>query len=313
MKIAFFGTPEFAIKTFEKLLSSIHEILFVVTQRDKPKGRKKILSPPPVKILAQKNNIKVFQPEKVNSEEFIETYKRYNPDLNLIIAFGQIIPDEIIYAPRYTSINIHASLLPKYRGAAPINYALINGEKETGITYQFIEKRLDAGDIIYQKKMTIDIKDDGITLSEKLSSLAADTVCKVLDMVEKGNFKRIKQNENEATYAKILKKEDGKINFDDTTINVYNKIRGLLPWPVAYCKLDNKNLKIYKSDFFNELYDYKNITPGKIIDIIKNKGILVKTKDGNILLTEVQIEGGKRLPAYDFAIGYRNIKSKTLL
>jgi methionyl-tRNA formyltransferase len=308
MKIAFWGTPVFAVPILKKLINSKHEILFVVTQPDKPVGRKQTLTPPPIKLIALENNIKFFQPEKVASPEFISEYKKYEIDLNLIVAFGQILPDEIIYHPKHHSINIHASLLPKYRGASPINWAIINGDSETGITYQFIEKKLDAGDIIYQEKIKIESSDNSITLSEKLSQLSSETVLKVLDMIETKNYTRIKQDETKATYVKILKKEDGKLNFKEPAINIFNKIRGLLPWPVAYCTFDGKFLKIFKAEVINS----NTGEPGEIIDIIKGKGFVVKAGNDALLICEVQPESGKKMDAFSFAIGQKNFKGKFL-
>lgn len=308
MKIAFWGTPDFAVPILKKLINSKHEILFVVTQPDKPVGRKQILTPPPVKSLALENNLKIFQPEKVSTSDFLSEYKKYEIDLNLIVAFGQILPDEIIYHPKYHSINIHASLLPKYRGASPINWAIINGDSETGITYQFIEKKLDAGDIIYQEKIKIESSDTSITLSEKLSQLSSETVLKVIDMIETQNYKRIKQDEANATYVKILKKEDGKLNFNEPAINIFNKIRGLLPWPVAYCVFNEKLLKIFKAEIIN----LNSGKPGEIIDIIKGKGFVVKAGIDALLIYEVQLESGKRMDAFSFAIGQKNFKGKFL-
>ncbi|MCX8092745.1 MAG: methionyl-tRNA formyltransferase, partial [Candidatus Goldbacteria bacterium] len=220
MKIAFFGTPDFAVPVFETIVKSNHQIVLTVTQPDKPVGRKQILTPPPVKQIAIKYDIPVLQPEKAKDASFLEKYKKYNPDLNLIVSFGQILPEELIYFPKFHSINIHASILPKYRGASPINWAIINGDEKTGITYQFIEKKLDAGDIIYIEEIPIEKQDTSITLYEKLSKLSADTVLKVLEMVENNSYKREKQDESKATYVKILKKEDGKIDFNKPAINI---------------------------------------------------------------------------------------------
>ncbi len=308
MNISFFGTPEFAVPVLKKLINSKHKIILVVTQPDKPVGRKQILTPPPVKQIAEQYNLKILQPEKVSASTFINEYKKYKIDLGVVVAFGQIIPDEVIYHPEFHTINIHASLLPKYRGASPINWAIINGDKETGITYQFIEKKLDAGDIIYQEKIKIEKEDTSITLSNKLSVLAADTVLKVLDMVESNNYTRIKQNEYEASYVKILKKEDGKLDFNLSAENLINKIKGLLPWPCAYCFLDGKILKIFKA----ELFQTNTGKPGEIIDIIKGKGFIVKASVDAILVLEVQPQDGKKMDAYSFAIGQKEFKNKIL-
>ncbi len=311
MKIAFFGTPEFAVPTLETIYNSKHKIVLVITQPDKPSGRKQIITAPPVKQLAVKHNIPVLQPEKASDENFLKEYKKYIPDLNLIISYGQILPEELIYFPEFHSINIHASLLPKYRGASPINWAIINGDEKTGITYQFIEKKLDSGDIIYSEEISIEKYDTSITLYEKLSKLSADTVLKVLNMVETKNYTRIKQDESKATYVKTLKKEDGKINFNDQAKNIYNKIRGLLPWPCAYCYLDNKMIKIFSSEIISKTYNTVNQS-GQIIEVIKNSGFVVTCKDSFLLVKEIQVESGKRMSAYDFAIGHKDLTEKTL-
>jgi len=311
MKIAFFATPDFAIPTFESIYNSNHQIILVVTQPDKPVGRKQIISPSPVKQLATKYNLPVLQPEKASDKNFLENYKQFNPELNLIISFGQILPDELIYYPKYHSINIHASLLPKYRGASPINWAIINGDEKTGITYQFIEKKLDAGDIIYSEEIPIEKTDTSITLYEKLSKLSAKTVLKVLSMIENNTYVRQKQDESKATYVKILKKEDGKIDFNNSATNIFNKIRGLLPWPCAYCYLENKILKIFSSEVIEKPVDILH-TNGQITEIIKNTGFVVKCENSYLLINEVQIEAGKRMNAYNFSLGHKNLLGEIL-
>jgi methionyl-tRNA formyltransferase len=315
MKIAFFGTSDFSLPVFKSILASKHKIVVAITQPDKPVGRKQIITPSPVKKFATENNLPVLQPEKVSDKIFLDEYKKYAPDLNLIISFGQILPDELIYFPGFHSINVHASLLPKYRGASPINHAIINGDKKTGITYQFIEKKLDAGDIIYAEEIPIEKQDTSITLYKKLSELAAGTVLKVLNMIETQKFSRVKQDENKATYVKILKKEDGKINFNDSSENIFNKIRGLLPWPCAYCFYDDKMLKFFSSEPVEEKFNDAFAPPpvhGQIVKAIKNSGFIVACKNSFLLIKEVQIEGGKKMSAYDFAIGHKDLIGKIL-
>ncbi len=306
MNIAFFGTPEFAVPVLRKIINSKHKIVLVVTQPDKPVGRKQILTPSPVKQISLQNNLNILQPEKVSDKFFLEEYKKFPVDLNLIVAFGQILPEELIYFPKYHSINIHASLLPKYRGASPINWAIINGDKETGITYQFIEKKLDSGDIIYQEKIIIDDNDDSMSLYKKLSDLSAETVIKILDMIENRNFNRIKQDESKASYVKTLTKEDGKIDFNHDAEKLRNKIRGLLPWPVAFCNFEGKILKIFKAEKIN----YNSGKPGEIMEIVKGKGFIVKTGLDALLILEVQPESGKKMDAYSFAIGQKDFTGK---
>lgn len=311
MKIAFFGTPDFAVPVLETIYSSKHKIIVVITQPDKPVGRKQIKTPPPVKKFSLKNNLPILQPEKLKDETFLKKYKTFNPDLNLIVSFGQILPEELIYFPKYHSLNIHASLLPKYRGASPINWAIINGDKKTGITFQFIEKKLDAGDIIYTEEIPIEKQDTSITLCKKLSKLSADTVLNVLDMIESQKYTRIKQDENKATYVKILKKEDGKIDFNNSSENIRNKIRGLLPWPCAYCFLDDKMLKIFSAEPVRKNFN-NSFENGQIVEVIKNSGFIVACLNSFLIIKEVQLEGGRRMASYDFAIGHKNIVGKIL-
>ncbi|HDT15655.1 MAG TPA: methionyl-tRNA formyltransferase, partial [Firmicutes bacterium] len=244
MKIAFFGTPEIAAAVFETLIDSEYSVMLAVTQPDKPAGRKHILTPSPVKKLAEKNAIPLLQPGKCTDRNFLNEYKSFDIDINLIIAYGRILPDELIYHPKYDSVNIHASLLPKYRGASPINHAIINGDKETGVTYQFIEKKLDAGDIIHREKISISDNDDAVSLYEKLKELSRKSVLKVLSMLQTGSYTRKKQDETAASYVSILKKEDGRLDFNLPAETIKNRIRGLLPWPCAFCAFQGHTLKI---------------------------------------------------------------------
>ncbi len=309
MKIIFFGTPEIAAPCLNAVINSRHEVICVVTRKDKPAGRKKTVLPTPVKKTAMAHNIPVLQPEKPRGPDFISEYKKYPAGLNLIMAYGGILPPEVIYHPLRDSVNIHASLLPKYRGAAPINAAIINGDSETGITYQFINEQLDAGDIIYSEKIKIEQEDNSATLAEKIAGLAAKTSVTVLDMIEKGGCKRIPQDESKASYVKQLKKEDGKIYFNKTSREIINLVRGLLPWPAAFCYLGGKQLKVYRASE----YEYNGPEkPGTIVEIIKNKGPVVKTKDSAVILEKVQYEGGKKMDGYSFTLGHKNLKESIL-
>lgn len=209
-------------------------------------------------------------------------------------------------------MNIHASLLPKYRGASPINHAIMAGDHETGITYQFIEKKLDSGNIICAEKIKIDDSDDAVTMHDKLSCLAADTVLEVLETIENGKARRIKQSEADATYVGVLKKETGKIDFNDSAVNIFNKIRALVPWPVAYCSLDGIVLKLWKSEIYSAAEDISACPAGMIICLVKNKGFAVKTGGGCILITGVQEQSGKKMQAWDYCIGHKDLKGKIL-
>jgi methionyl-tRNA formyltransferase len=309
MKLAFFGTPGFAVPCLEKLIHSGHEIKAVITQPDRPAGRKQEVLPTPVKLLAQKHSLHVMQPEKIKSPEFLKEYEKLDLDLNIIIAFGQILPDELIYHPKYHSINIHASLLPRYRGASPINWALINGDTHTGISYQFIVQKLDAGDIIYTERIRIKDTDTYITVHDRLSRLTADTVLKVIESIENNTYTRVKQDESLSTYVTLLKKDDGKINFNLPSEKISRKIRGLLPWPAAFCGLDDKTLKIFSA----EPYDcVPTGTAGMISDVIKGRGFVVEVYGSCLLVTEVQYAGAKRMNAYQFSLGYKDLKGKIL-
>ncbi len=310
MKIAFFGTPLFAVPVLKTLISSGHEIILVVSQPDRPKGRSMETEPTPVKQAALEAGLNILQPEKCSNASFLDEYKTYSPDLNIIVAFGQILPEELIYHPKYDSVNIHASLLPKYRGASPINWAIINGDEETGVTYQFIDKGLDTGDIIYQEKIKIEKQDDAPALFEKLSRLSADTVLKVINLIEEGKAQRAKQDNAMASVVKTLKKETGKLDFNTPAVSIVNKVRGLVPWPCAYCAFKGKTLKIHSAETIDIISD---VAPGTIIEAVKNQGIAVKAADRCVLLKVVQPESGKKMNGWDFSLGHKDIIGSKLL
>lgn len=309
MNIVFFGTPEFAVLSLKAAAAAGHNIICAVSQPDRPSGRKQEILPTPVKKAAMELSIPVYQPEKIKSPEFMDAYLKLKPDLNLIAAYGQIIPEEIIYHPRFHSVNIHASILPRWRGAAPINAAILAGDRETGVTYQFIDKRLDCGDILHAVKLEITDDDDSITLYSKLSRLAADSVPAVLKKLESGKYTRIKQDDSAATVVKTLKKEDGKIDFTRPNRDIFNMVRGLLPWPVAYCTLDGAALKIFRAQCVDDTV--KN-PPGTVYGIVKGSGFLVAAGSGSLLVKEVQAEGKKRMSAADFIAGRQDIVGKVL-
>ncbi|MCE5299468.1 MAG: methionyl-tRNA formyltransferase [Spirochaetia bacterium] len=308
MNIAFFGTPSIAVPVLKTLIGSRHRVSLVVSRPDRPKGRSMEMEPTPVKKCALEASIPVLQPERVKEPSFMAEYKNYPVDLNLIMAFGQIIPDELIYAPKYAGVNIHASLLPKYRGAAPINAAIINGDSETGITYQFIEKRLDAGDILHQERIKIDESDDAVTLFDKIGALSAASVLKVLDMIESGNFTRVKQDETNATTVKILSKESGKIDFNKPAVTIARLVRGLVPWPTAWCMMEGKSLKILKASAVPAPDGSENLQPGAVAGLVKGEGFLIKTSDGCLLARMVQPESGKKMGGADFANGHKGLE-----
>ena len=246
MKIIFMGTPDFAAASLEALIDSRHEIQAVVTQPDKPKGRKGELTPSPVKVVAEGKGIKVYQPLKVRDEEFVETLRAYNPDVIVVVAFGQIIPLSILKMPKFGCVNIHGSLLPKYRGAAPIQWAVLDGEKETGITTILMDEGIDTGDILLKKTIKIDTDETSGSLFDKLMALGAETILETLDELEKGNLTPTKQGESPTAYAKMLTKAMGLIDFTKPAKELDCFVRGMDPWPSAYTLLSGKTLKLWK-------------------------------------------------------------------
>lgn len=298
MKIVFMGTPEFAVNVLQALIDSEYQVVGVVTQPDRLVGRKRILTPPPIKQLALKHNIPVFQPEKI--KEDYETVIKWNPDIIITCAYGQIIPKVLLDYPPFNAINVHASLLPKYRGGAPIHQAIIDGEEKTGITIMYMSEKMDEGDIISQAEISIE-KDDNVgTMHDKLSILGAKLLIETLPSIFNRTNKRIKQDHNKATYAYNIKPEDEVINWDKTSTEIYNHIRGLNPWPGAYTTLDNKRIKIYDSI---EVNHDKEGTPGEIIDI-DHDGIIIKTGNNTSLkITKVKLEGKKLQDVKDILNG----------
>lgn len=299
MRIVFMGTPDFAVPVLEALSDSKHDVVAVVTQPDKRKGRGKEMQYTPVKIAAINHDIDVYQPLKVKDEEFQDILKDINPDVIVVVAFGQILPSSILDMPKYGCINVHASLLPKYRGAAPIQWCLIDGEKKTGVTTMQMDVGLDTGDMLLKEEIIIDEKETGGTLHDKLAACGGELILKTLQMVENGTLKPIKQDDSASNYAKMLDKKLGKIDFTKSAVEIERLIRGLNPWPSAYTQLNGKTLKIWDADV---LYKEDGV-PGKIVNITKNQ-IWVATGSGILAINELQIEGKKRMYTEDFLRGY---------
>lgn len=297
MKIIFMGTPDFAAASLEALIASRHEIQAVVTQPDKPKGRKGELTPSPVKVVAEGKGIKVYQPLKVRDEEFVETLRAYNPDVMVVVAFGQIIPLSILKMPKYGCVNIHGSLLPKYRGAAPIQWAVLDGEKETGITTILMDEGIDTGDILLKKTIKIDTDETSGSLFDKLMALGAETILETLDELEKGSLTPIKQGESPTAYAKMLTKAMGLIDFTKPAKELDCFVRGMDPWPSAYTLLAGKTLKLWKVRAVEG-----GGKAGSVIDIDK-ESFTIACGEGAIEVLEVQLEGKKRMSAGDFLKG----------
>ncbi len=296
LKIIFMGTPDFCVPILEELIKEC-DVVAVVTQPDKEVGRKRILTASPIKEVALKNNIKVFQPVKLKEE--YQGIIDLKPDLIITCAYGQILPEVILNTPRFGCINVHASLLPKLRGGAPIHKAIIDGYKKTGITIMYMDKTMDTGDIISKKEVDITDDDTAKTLHDKLKKVSVPLLIKTIPSIINGTNKREKQNNKEATYAYNISREDEHVLFNDTSLNIYNKIRGLNSWPGAYATLDDKNIKLWTSKINNKVYDKK---PGTIVNLSKD-GLEVVTKDGSILITELQLPGKNKMNIKDFING----------
>lgn len=298
MKIIFMGTPDFSVPTLEQLVKH-HEVIAVVTQPDKPKGRGKAMAFPPVKKAANAHGIRVYQPKKVRDEEFVQVLKELNPDVIVVVAFGQILPEEILNLPKYGCINIHASLLPKYRGAAPMQWAIIDGEKETGVTTMYMAKGLDTGDMLDKAIVPIEEKETGETLHDKLSVTGGKLILKTLEKIEAGEAVRIPQDDTLSCYAKMLTKELGKICWQEEAVKIERLIRGLNSWPSAYTFLKGKTLKIWDADVVEE---ESGLLPGTIVKTDKSS-VTVQTGKRMLKIKEVQLQGKKRMPVSAFLLG----------
>ena len=298
------GTPEFAVPSLEALINNNFDVCAVFTKPDKPQGRKQIVLPTPVKECAQKHGIQVYQPDKLKIEESYELLKEINPDLIVVVAYGKILPKNFIEFPKFGCINVHGSLLPKYRGAAPIQWSIINGDKVTGITTMFMNEGLDTGDILMQAKMFINDTDTSEDLKKKMSELGAETLIKTLLDLE--NITPIKQDDSLATLSPPLDKLTGDIDWEKSAQEIHNLIRGSYPWPIAHTTLRGKLFKIYKARISNMRSEH----PGKIIET--SPFIVGCGDDTSLELLEVQIEGKKRMSAENFARGFR-LTQKTIL
>ncbi|PYZ93200.1 methionyl-tRNA formyltransferase [Salipaludibacillus keqinensis] len=301
MKIVFMGTPDFAVPVLHKMVDRGYEIALVVTQPDRPKGRKQVLTPPPVKQAAENLNIPVFQPEKIKNDW--TKVQEVNPDLIVTAAFGQILPKELLDIPNKGCINVHASLLPKYRGGAPIHQSVIDGEKETGITIMYMVEKLDAGDIIAQRSIPILAEDTTGTMHDKLSELGADLLLETLPLIESGRASSVPQVEEKVTFSPNIKKDQEKIHWTKTATDIHNQIRGLNPWPVAFTEVQGKRFKIWESQILSEQTDQQ---PGTVIDLT-NETIHVACGEGTVLsLLKVQPSGKKPMDVSTFLRGSGN-------
>lgn len=304
MNIIFLGSSHFAALSLEALLNSEHKISCAVTQPDKKGGRGLHLIHTIVKDIALKNKLRIYQPSNINSQETIRFLRSLSPDLLVVVSYGQILSQAVLDIPKIIPINLHASLLPRYRGAAPMNWAIINGEKNTGVSVMRIIKKMDAGEIILQKKVDIEEDDTVITLEGRLSRIGADSLIEAIDLIEGGNQELILQDESKVSYAPKLTKKDGLLDWNGSAFNIHNRVQGCLGWPGAFTYFKNKLVKIYKTRV-DPLTDFsKSNSPGEIIRIFKD-GIVVATAKACLVIEELQIEGKRRMMVEEFIAGHK--------
>lgn len=299
-KIVFMGTPDFSVPVLRQIIADGYHVIGVVTQPDRPVGRKKVLTPPPVKVEALKQGIPVFQPEKIRRPEELQPILDLQPDLVVTAAFGQILPKQLLDAPRYGCINVHASLLPELRGGAPIHYAILQGKEKTGVTIMYMAEKLDAGDIITQVEVPILEYDNVGTMHDKLSEAGAKLLSETLPKLINGDLTAIQQNEEEATFASNIKREQEKIDWSQTGETIYNHIRGLNPWPGAYTTLQSNVLKIWQSE---KIPLQVKEAPGTIVKLEEDGFIVATGNQTFIKVTELQPSGKKKMTAGQFLRG----------
>lgn len=299
MKIVYMGTPDFAVPTLESLIKGGHEVMAVVTQPDKPKGRGKAVLMTPVKEKALEYGITVHQPVKAGDPAFVEVLRELAPDVIVVVAFGQLLPKAILEIPKYGCVNVHASLLPKYRGAAPIQWAVIDGEEVSGVTTMLMDEGLDTGDMLEKAELILDEKETGGSLFEKLSNLGGELILSTLDKLESGTAVRTPQGETTTSYAKMLKKSMGEIDWNKEAVQIERLIRGLNPWPSAYSYLKGKTVKIWDAEVQEGVCTGN---PGRIT-VTKEK-MMVETGKGFLSIRELQLEGKKRMDTAAFLRGF---------
>ncbi|MCA1059217.1 methionyl-tRNA formyltransferase [Rossellomorea aquimaris] len=298
-KVIFMGTPDFSVPVLQSLIDEKYDVIAVVTQPDRPVGRKRTLTPPPVKVAAEKHGIPVYQPEKIKNEEELNQVLALKPDLIVTAAFGQILPNALLEAPKYGCINVHASLLPELRGGAPIHYSILQGKEKTGITIMYMVEKLDAGDIISQVEVEIEERDHVGTLHDKLSVAGAKLLIETIPSLLRGEISPVKQDDEKATFARNIKREQEKIDWTKTGKEIYNHIRGLHPWPVAYTTLAGSVMKVW----WGEKVDITPASPGEILRV-EEDGFIVSTGNSvGIKITDLQPSGKKRMTAKDYLRG----------
>ena len=304
MKILFMGTPEIAVPSLLKLAEK-HEICGVFSQSDKPVGRKAIITPSAVKLAAQKLDVPIFQPKSMKTSESIEIVKRLAPDLIALKAYGKILPKEILDIPKYGCLNAHASLLPRYRGAAPIQYSLLNGDSVTGITAMMMGEGMDTGDIVLQKSLRILESDDAISLFEKMAPLGAEVMDEAIDLIISGKAEIRAQDESQATYAPLIKKLDGYFNFCDDAREIVNKVRGYAIWPNASFEYEDKRIKVFSAKYREQ--------DGAVGEILSKSPLIIAAKNGAVELVEIMPQNGKRMSGTAFLSGIRLQKGESLI
>lgn len=301
MKIVFMGTPDFAVGALEAIIKAGHEVTAVVTQPDKAKGRSGQMQFPPVKECAVKYGIPAFQPRKIKTPEAIAELKKFEADIYVVAAFGQILSKEILEIPKYGCVCIHASLLPKYRGAAPINWCIIDGEKETGITIMQMDEGIDTGDILTQKKVSIDEKETAESLFDKLSQAGAELIVETLPMIERGEAVAVKQDDSLSSYAKMMDKSLGKVDWTKDAAFIERLVRGLNSWPSAFTSFQGKNVKLWRCDVVSADC-VSTEKPGTIVEVTKDYFDVACGK-GRLRVCELQLEGKKRMDTKSFLLG----------
>ena len=295
MRVLFMGTPDFAVPCLESLINSNFDIVGVFTQPDKPRGRNQKLTEPDVKVCALKYGLDVYQPKTLKTQESFELIKNLDPDVIVVVAYGKILPKAILDFPKFGCINVHASLLPKYRGAAPIQWSVINGEKETGVTIMKMDEGIDTGDILMVEKMPVGLFDTSESMFEKLSLLGAKTLVTVLKKLEKGELEPIKQDNSQAVYSPMIEKSMGKIDWKKSSEDVHNLIRGMYSWPIAYTYYKGKMLKIYSSK--------PSGLSGRPGEVLSLSPFIIGCADKSVEIIQLQLEGKKRMDAYAFLMG----------
>ncbi len=299
MRIVFMGTPEIAVPSLERLISDGHDVCAVVTQPDRPKGRGKKLAFSPVKEAAMRHELEILQPEKASQPDFLDRLRELNPDLIVVIAFGQILRKEVLDLPKYGCVNVHVSLLPKYRGAAPINWAIINGEEKTGVTTMFMDEGLDTGDIIKTREFRLDDEINAGQLHDIMMEEGADVLSWTVKAIEDGTAERIRQNDDESTYAPMMDRNLGHIDFKKSAVSIHNLVRGTVPWPGAWCESPYGKMKIWKTRIGQGHTDRE---PGTIVSVGK-QGIEVACGMGMLLIEEIQMPNKKRMHVSEYIKG----------